>query len=217
MGVKPHIEIGTIFGTAKYCGDVPSDVRRTSKFICHCGKSFISRTQKVISGETKGCGCQKGQWMKNAIKNGYKPRLTHGMRDAKEYSTWSGMLTRCTNSKEKSYSRYGARGIKICERWKSFENFYADMGPRPSDEHSLDRIDNNADYSPENCRWATKKEQCRNRRSNHIIEYGGKSMLLCEWAEKTGIGRLIIYKRLKRGWPIEKALGFVSAQQTVYG
>lgn len=119
---------------------------------------------------------------------------------------YDGMRQRCLNPKGRSYARYGGRGISICERWqKSFELFVADMGPRP-DGHTLDRIDNDGPYSPENCRWASWRVQGRNRRSNRIIEFRGEKLLLSEWAEKIGITKDAMHMRLANGWPLEHAL-----------
>lgn len=118
-----------------------------------------------------------------------------------EYETWGRIRQRCTNPKNPAFPDYGARGIRMCERWASFENFYADMGPRPSPKHSIDRRDNNGDYSPENCRWATLKQQSRNKRNNVWIEHDGKRMILEDWATETGLPRTTLEQRVWRAWP----------------
>jgi hypothetical protein len=124
-----------------------------------------------------------------------------------EYQSWMAMRQRCLDPNFRFYFRYGGRGIKICARWDSFQAFLDDMGPKPSPEHELDRFpDNNGDYCPENCRWATKKEQARNRRTNHLLTFQGITLTIAEWGEKTGIGRKNIAARLRKGWSIEKAL-----------
>lgn len=116
------------------------------------------------------------------------------------------MNQRCNDPGHSNYKYYGGRGIKVCERWKKFENFYNDMGERP-DGHTLERIDLNSDYCPENCRWITHKEQCNNRRSNRFIELDGERHTLQEWAIITGITRNTIEKRIDNyGWSIKKAL-----------
>lgn len=122
-----------------------------------------------------------------------------------EYKIWRGMLGRCLNKTNPAWMDYGGRGIGVCDRWRSFENFLADMGRRP-DGLSLDRIDNNKGYSPDNCRWATRKEQARNRRSSAMIEYKGECRALVEWAEITGISVSAITQRLRAGWDVEMAL-----------
>jgi len=130
----------------------------------------------------------------------------HGMVDSLEYKSWSMMKVRCTNKRNAAYPRYGGRGIKICKRWFSFENFFADMGRRPSAKHSLDRIDNNGDYTPNNCRWATAFEQGKNKRNNKIITFNGKSKCISEWEKITGIKRRTIQARLMHGWTVKNAL-----------
>src|SRR5688500_16157023 len=112
----------------------------------------------------------------------------HGLRNCSEYRAWASMKQRCLNPKVVAYPQYGQRGIKVCDRWlTSFPNFYADMGPRPSPSHSLDRIDNDGDYTPDNCRWATRVEQGRNQRTNVLFTHNGKTQCLTAWSEEIGI------------------------------
>lgn len=123
-----------------------------------------------------------------------------------EYQAWSNMLERCRNKNLPNYRRYGGRGIKVCERWLSFQNFLEDMGRRPSPKHSIERINNDLGYFKENCKWATRVEQCRNMRSNTIMEFNGESRCVAEWAEVYGLSREIVWSRLLRGWTLERAL-----------
>lgn len=121
--------------------------------------------------------------------------------------TWKSMVARCHSETSKDFARYGARGIAVCERWRaSFEAFVADMGPRPSALHSIDRIDNARGYEPSNCAWRTGREQARNRRSSRFIEAFGRSQTLVEWARETGISRALISHRLRAGWSVEESL-----------
>jgi len=121
------------------------------------------------------------------------------------YRIWTSMMARCFNSGNSAYHDYGARGITVCERWLKFENFYADMGERPEGK-TLDRIDNDKSYSPNNCRWASVKEQSRNKRSNVWISFNGKRQVMTDWARETGIPPATLKYRLDSGWSIEKAL-----------
>lgn len=117
------------------------------------------------------------------------------------------MKQRCYNKNEKNYGGYGGRGIKVCDRWRDhFAMFIQDMGPRPSPQHSLDRIDVNGDYCPENCRWATQAEQQQNRRVNILLKFNGKVQCLAVWARELGIGEWALASRIRRGWSIERAL-----------
>jgi hypothetical protein len=116
------------------------------------------------------------------------------------------MVQRCTNHNVGQFADYGGRGITVCERWKSFENFLADMGRRPSASHSIDRTDNTRGYGPDNCRWATKLEQANNKRNNVTIEFNGRSQTVPQWAKELGIAATTLYTRLYAGWPIERAL-----------
>ena len=124
----------------------------------------------------------------------------HGMAETSEYTSWQGMKNRCFNPNYHRYSDWGGRGITVCDRWLNFENFLADMGTKPSPKHSLDRIDNNADYSPKNCKWSTKAEQDNNKRNNHLITIDDVTLTIAQWAEKMGISHQVIYSRLKSGW-----------------
>lgn len=136
-----------------------------------------------------------------------KNRTTHGLRYSPEYNHWRHMKGRCYNPNNHKYKNYGGRGITVCERWHDFLAFYEDMGPRPSKHHSIDRIDNDGDYCPENCRWATVITQSRNKRNVTSFTYNGKTMTVPEWAEHLGVRALSIHARLNRGWSVEEALG----------
>ena len=122
------------------------------------------------------------------------------------YKTWTGMRSRCNNPKDYAYNNYGGRGIEICKRWDKFENFLEDMGVRPTKKHSIDRINNNGNYELSNCRWATMKEQCYNRRTNTIITYNNCSKTLTEWAKTRKLDARTLSTRLRRGWDIHRAL-----------
>jgi hypothetical protein len=133
-------------------------------------------------------------------------RTTHGCSGTPEHLTWKRIRQRCLSRLSPDYADYGGRGIAICQRWSAFENFLADMGPRPSPEHSIDRIDNDGNYEPSNCRWATIHEQARNRRNNRYVEVCGERMLLCVALERFGIADDTYRKRLRLGWSEDRAL-----------
>ena len=134
-------------------------------------------------------------------------KYKHGLTYSPEWYIWRSMRNRCNNVRNPYYHNYGGRGIKVCYEWnQSFTNFYTDMGPRPSDKHTIERKDNNEGYNKNNCRWATKEEQRRNTRRNKIIAYNGEKLCVNDWARKIGIKAVTLQKRLYSGWPIEKAL-----------
>ena len=127
-----------------------------------------------------------------------------------EYAIWAGIIQRCTNEKTIGWENYGGRGISVCDRWLSFENFIEDMGMRPTPDHSIDRKDNDRGYSKDNCRWATETEQKRNTRRCVFIEYEGRRMPIAAWAEATGIPANTIAKRIRAGWTDADAVSIKS-------
>jgi hypothetical protein len=130
----------------------------------------------------------------------------HGQHGTPLYGRWHGMRQRTSNPRHRYYSNYGGRGITVCDRWNSFENFAADMGPTFSPELELDRIDNDGPYSPENCRWATRRQQQRNRRGNRILTLAGRSQSVADWADELGVKANTLHARLYKGWPVERVL-----------
>jgi hypothetical protein len=133
-------------------------------------------------------------------------RERHGMTNTRIWNIWDNMIGRCNNSGHGSYQWYGAKGISVCKRWMTFENFYQDMGDPPTSLHTLDRKKNNVGYCLENCKWSTSKEQGRNRANNHLITFNGETRTCVEWAEVLGINASTIQTRLSRGHSVEIAL-----------
>lgn len=179
-----------------------------------CLRLFIPTPSQVRLRSHRCRDCRREtqrQWTKKNqshvqkyARNRYK---THGDRN-RLYAIWRGMISRCENPEHHYYSYYGGRGIRVCERWRtSFEAFASDMCPRPVGKFSLDRIDNNGPYCPENCRWATKQEQARNRRSSHYLDFQGQIKTIAEWSEITGIPAGLVSIRIVRlKWTTEQAL-----------
>jgi hypothetical protein len=175
--------------------------------LCDCGEEHSARGDALKRGHVLSCGCL-GPTSEVRLRALRAAISTHGMSRTPTYTTWQAMLERCHNPKNPKYYMYGALGVKVCERWLSFENFLADMGVRP-DGHTLDRHpDPHGDYEPGNCRWATPGEQQRNRRAGlHLISFNGKTQCLTDWARETGIPREVLYVRINRnGWPVDLAL-----------
>ena len=133
--------------------------------------------------------------MRNEMSNN-----SHKMSKTPEYRSWLNMKARCCNPNHKGYSDYGGRGIAVCDRWLNLENFLADMGIKPTPKHSIDRINNDGDYSPDNCKWSDSKDQANNRRSNRLITIDDVTLTIAQWAKKMGFGRNVIWDRLEAGW-----------------
>lgn len=161
---------------------------------CDCGITTIVYGYNLQTGNSRSCGCLKREML-----------TKHGHLDTPTYHTWEGMKQRCANQRSKQYSRYGGRGIKICEQWMEFSNFLADMGERP-EGMSLDRRENSKGYFKSNCRWSTPSEQQRNTRRNRLITMNGETHCVTEWCEKLKIKRYVVDTRLRRGWTEAQAL-----------
>lgn len=163
---------------------------------CSCGKEKLVLIHSLVSGRSLSCGCV-----------GKEKMTTHGMSMTREYGVWGGMLSRCSDASNKDYPNYGGRGVSVCKEWmKSFDNFYRDMGERPTKSHSIDRINNSKGYSKENCRWATRLEQSRNRRNSVFLTLGGVTKHLGEWSKDVGIPPKRIYQRIRAGWSVHDAI-----------
>jgi len=167
--------------------------------LCDCGAELEVSTGNLNHAHTQSCGCLQRDRALEAN------RIHLGIKTA-EFACWVHIRQRCENERSKDYRNYGARGIKVCVRWNSFLNFLSDMGKKPSHHLTIERIDNDGDYSPSNCRWATRKEQNRNSRSNRLLSFGGNKMTTSQWAEFMGVPRSILHKRAYRGWSDEKVL-----------
>ncbi len=172
--------------------------------LCDCGNTSVLETGSITKGKIKSCGCLMREL---AVKRNTK----HGLRNTKIYRVWRGIKDRCLNSDNSTYQKYyGVRGISICDEWRdSFECFrdhVMELSHYGEDGYSIDRIDNDGDYEPGNVQWATRVEQGRNRRSNRLLTFDGRTQCVAEWAEELGISRYTIYGRLKSGWTVERAL-----------
>lgn len=162
---------------------------------CDCGAEGHVHTGSLTAGQSLSCGCLH----RDAVSK------QRGRHETREYRAWAGMMARCFNPSSNRFDRYAGRGITVCESWRTLDGFIADMGLCPGDGHSIERIDNNGNYEPGNCRWATSKEQARNRRTTLYLTYQGMTKSLAEWAEVLGIPYKTTWRRLKRGMTVEQA------------
>lgn len=197
---------GQIFGRYTALGITRVNSVRQWVCKCGCGNYRIVGLQALVSGATRSCGCLAAETAAERCKKTVK----HGMSKTGIYFRYHVMLARCTRPADSNYVNYGARGIAVCERWSGdsgFANFYADMGDPPFEGASLERKDNNGPYSPENCIWADRSTQGRNKRSNRYVTYNGARMLLKDAAAQIGIPYKILHNRIvTRGWDEAKAL-----------
>lgn len=147
--------------------------------VCDCGNRGSKLGAELRRGKTQSCGCLR-------VKISGDLHRKHGLEGTPVYHSWASMIQRCSNPNFPHYSYYGGRGIKVCKRWKIFANFYADMGERPK-ELTLERINNQGNYEPSNCKWATKLEQAGNTRANVIVTINGRSQCIAAWARELGL------------------------------
>lgn len=171
-------------------------------FECSCGNAVVRKVVCVKHGQAKSCGCLKSEVL--AERN--KATAKHGYFGSPTYRSWNAMITRCEDLTHMAYHNYGGRGIKIHPSIRNFIGFLACVGERPSLDYSLDRIDNNGDYEPGNVRWATRREQGSNTRTNRRVEFEGRTQILAEWAREYSMPVRLLYSRLGSGWSIEDAL-----------
>lgn len=164
---------------------------------CDCGAKCDVYGSSLTSGNTRSCGCLR-------LDLQSERSAKHRQAGTRTYRIWQAMLNRCRNENTPQYQDYGGRGIKVCPEWASFDAFFRDMGEAPYG-HSIDRIDVNGNYEPENCRWATHREQCRNKRNNRLITFNGETKCLMDWAQQLGMDQASLAERLQK-WPLEKAM-----------
>jgi len=192
--------IGAVFGRLTVVEPVAGDYRETYwRCACACGGWHTARQSHLKRGNVKSCGCLSREW-------GCQANLSHGVTKSLEHRVWIQMRYRCTNPKGRGWRNYGGRGITVCARWlESFENFLIDMGACPIG-HSLDRKDNDLGYTPENCRWATRRVQANNRRNTRRLTIDGITRPLADWARHAGVSLGVFSTRLDRGWNSTQAL-----------
>ncbi len=178
----------------------PNNGKKTMYYcLCHCGNLFKTSQSHLHSGHTISCGCIRNYTAKKRL-------TTHGKTGTRLRCIWGGMKNRCYNTKLKQYKDYGGRGIAVCDEWKDdFTNFYNwSMSHGYDDALSIDRIDNNGNYEPNNCRWITQKQQARNKRNNNYITYKGVTKTISEWADYLGVNPNSFKNRVTRKWDIDK-------------
>lgn len=207
------IRVGDRFGrlVALSEGHMVQRAAQTQRFIpvrCDCGSEKDVRASSLKDGVSTSCGCFKRELL--AANATMLAKHGHSRKDRKtpEYRSWCSMKSRCSNPNVERYPLYGGRGITVCEQWQGkdgFANFVAHMGLRP-DGMSIERRDTNGDYEPGNCYWAGPKVQANNTTRNRILECGGRSMTIAQWSEGTGIKAATIHRRIKCGWPVDKAI-----------
>lgn len=191
------------FGRLTVTGSTSKNGHGYSVCKCDCGRETIVRNDGLKSGRIVSCGCYNMERAKRG-----ENRRTHGLHGTRLYRIWQAMINRCRNESSKCYRNYGGRGIAVCEEWgKSFQSFYDwAMSNGYADNLTIDRIDNNGNYEPNNCRWASYSEQSNNKRTNHLLEYNGEIHSITEWSAIVGISRKILNWRVNHGWSTEKAL-----------
>lgn len=165
---------------------------------CDCGNMAKVSAGKLHNGQQKSCGCLRHDIL-------IERNTTHGKTNTRTYRIYRGMLNRCNNVNYGPYPDYGGRGIRVCDEWSTFEGFLCEMGECPPGL-TLERVDNNGPYSKANCIWGTRREQARNRRSNHMVEFNGRKQCISAWEQELGFKEGTLKARLQNGWPVERAI-----------
>jgi hypothetical protein len=183
-------------------------VEATGKYclcLCDCGTRKTVRRDHLKTGMSQSCGCLHSERSSARTENLHKANTKHGKSGTRLHSIWFGIKQRCGNPNNPAYKHYGARGIELCNRWFDFSNFLSDMG-EPQKGMTLERIDNNLGYSPDNCRWATRAEQMSNTRANRRITHQGETLTITQWAKRLGVHRNTFNERLRCGWSEHDAI-----------
>lgn len=205
MAVRINYQEGDKIGSLTFLRRIEAGIGRpTAIFRCPCGNELTSRIDAVKIGRTKSCGCMTSEMRSKTLTRHGHTSLKNGK--STEYTSWQSMWARMTNPKHKNFQRYQQLNISICDEWESFDVFIKDMGLKPTPLHSIERIENSKGYYKENCKWATRKEQQRNKRDTTFVEYKGVKKSVPDWAETVGLSLATVYNRIvKMGWEAEKA------------
>lgn len=193
--------IGKTFNRLKVLKETNNPERhKRFECVCNCGNIIFTSLHKLKSGHTKSCGCLKTEKFKDRVTK-------HGFSSTRLYHIWYDMVGRCENSNYKNYHRYGGRGISVCNEWKKFIVFRQwALSNGYSEKLTIDRLDNDGDYKPSNCRWATRKQQSKNRSNNNLITHNGITETITDAAKRYGLTTQSIKYRISKGWSIKEAL-----------
>lgn len=198
------VKVGQVYGRLTVVAERPerhgANGGRIFECRCECGNAKSVPAGQLRNQHTRSCGCVRRE-------RGRRMLTKHGKASTPEWITWCAMRHRCRDRNHHAWKDYGGRGIAVCDRWESsFEDFLADMGPRPTPKHSIERIDVNGNYEPSNCTWATTYEQSINRRNTHRLTVGDVTLTISQWSQRSGLSKSTIGERLKRGWTVERAV-----------
>lgn len=177
------------------------------EFECGCGKRFVARLAAVKNGHTKSCGCLLSE---NLIRRNTVHGYANRGKQSHIYKVWKSMRKRCNNPRSKDFRLYGGKGVKVCARWQDFKLFHDDMASSYRPGLEIERLDSNGDYCPENCKWATEREQSLNTNRARLITFRGETLNVSLWAERFGMDYDLLWQRLNAGWPMEKAISLPS-------
>ena len=209
MGKRNNL-IGQSFGILSVVGDAGNDAHGNSLWLCQCacGNQKIVRGSKLKAQQVKSCGCEWHTFTEERKEHISQAKIKHGLSGDRLYYIYDNMMRRCYDKSAEKYPNYGGRGIMVCDEWRDNRQAFFDwaLSHGYSDDLTIDRIDVDSMYCPDNCRWATQKEQANNKTSNHTLTYNSETHTIAEWAEITGIPPKTLYKRIYDGWTAEKAI-----------